>query len=62
MTINEYNRTKEALNKRQKVNEIAADIVDNELAKLIVSKAQENLNAPTVGDLENIYQRIKSTM
>ena len=62
MTLNEYNRTKESLDKRQKVNEIAADIVDNELAKLIVSKAQESLNAPSVGDLENIYQRIKLTM
>ena len=57
-----YNKTKEALDKRGAVINIANDIVDNEIAKLIVSKAQENLDAPTVGDLENIYQTIKKTM
>lgn len=55
----EYNRTVEALNKREAIVNIANDIIDNELTTLIVMKAKQSLGTPTVGDLENIYQQIK---
>lgn len=41
---------------------IANDIIDNDLTKLILSKAKESSGTPTVGDLENIYQQIKLNM
>ncbi len=62
MTLNEYNRTEESLKKREQVIKVANDIVDNDITKLIVSKAQEHLDSPTVGDLENIYQQVKRLM